>query len=219
MFVLEQVRPAYLEQGYLQVAFGQPQARFTGDPNKPRPDQVLVVIPVKPGPAFHWAGAEWSGMTAFGPDALDGMLGLGVGEIANGNKIQAALDHVRSEYGRLGYLDLEMDAQPVFSEAEAGGNLLHKVTYRIALHEGPQYHMGEMVITGLSLAAERKLLAAWRIQKGQVFDNGFFENVVAELEQHKETVFGDLPLHYDQVGRWLRKNAEAKTVDVLLDFK
>jgi outer membrane protein assembly factor BamA len=126
---------------------------------------------------------------------------------------------VRSEYGRLGYLDLTLDAQPVFSAAQAGGTALHKVLYRISLHEGPQYRMGEMVITGLSLAAERKLLAVWRVQKGEVFDNGFFENLVAELERNKEPVFGDLPVHYDQVGRWLRKNPEAKTVDVLLDFK
>jgi len=221
MFVLEQVRPAYQETGHLQAAFGRPQARFTGDPNKPLPDQVTVVVPVEPGPAFNWAGAEWSGITAFGPDALNSTLGLGLGELANGIKIQAALDRVRAEYGQRGYLDLEMDAKPVFSEVEAAGVRVHTVKYRIALREGAQYHMGEMVITGLSLAAERKLLAAWRIRAGQTFDLGYFENFVAGIEPGKdrEPVFGDLPVHYDEVGRWLRKNTEAKVVDVLLDFK
>ena len=221
MFVLEQVRPAYLEQGRLRVAFGRPTARFTGDPNKPPPDQVTVIIPVEPGPAFNWAGAEWSGITAFGPDALNGILGLGIGELANGNKIQAALDRVQTEYGRRGYLDLQMDTTPAFFDVEAAGIRVHTVKYRIALQEGPQYHMGEMVITGLSLAAERKLIAAWRIPAGQMFDLEYFENFVAQIEPGKdrEPIFGDLPVHYDEVGRWLRKNTEAKVVDVLLDFK
>lgn len=221
MFILEQVRPVYLERGHLQVAFGQPQARFTGDPNKPLADQVLVVIPVEPGPAYNWAGAEWSGIVAFGPDALNGILGLGLGELANGNKIQAALDRVRAEYGAHGYLDLQLDTTPVFSEVEAAGQRVHTVKYRIALQEGPQYRMGKMVITGLSLAAERKLLAAWQIPAGQVFNLGYFENFVAQIEPGKsrEPVFGDLPVHYEELGRWLRKNTEGKVVDVLLDFK
>lgn len=221
MFVLEQVRPAYLERGHLRANFGEPQARFTGDPNKPLSDQVVVLIPVEPGPAFNWAGAEWTGMTAFGPDALNAILGVTLGELANGSKIQGALDRVRAEYGAHGYLDLQLSATPAYAEVEAAGQHVNTVKYRIALQEGPQYHMGQMVITGLSLAAERKLLAAWQVPGGQVFNLGYFENFVAQIEpgRDREPVFGDLPVHYEELGRWLRKNAEAKVVDVLLDFK
>jgi outer membrane protein insertion porin family len=221
MFVLEQARPVYLEKGHLRVAFGRPTARFTGDPNKPLSDQVVVIIPVEPGPVFNWVGAEWSGITAFGPDALNGILGLGIGELADGNKIQAALDRVRAEYGRRGYLDMQMDATPAFFDVEAAGIRVHTVKYRVEIREGLQYRMGEMVITGLSLAAERKLLAAWKIPAGQMFDLGYFDNFVHELEpgRDREPIFGDLPVHYDEVGRWLRKNTEGKVVDVLLDFK
>lgn len=210
LFLREQVRPAYLERGYLQVKFGTPEPRFTGNPNRPLGDNVLVVVPIEPGPVYKWGGAEWSGTTAFGPAALNGYMGLVLGELANGNKIEAAFDRVRNEYVRRGYLDVRVDSETTYDHA--GG----KVSYRAGVTEGAQYRMGEMVITGLSLAAERKLLASWRIPAGEVFDKMYFEDFVAN---GVKLAFGDLPVHYDEIGRWLRPNPQTKTVDVLLDFK
>lgn len=219
VFLREQVRPVYMERGHLRVHFGEPEARFTGDPNKPLPDQVTLVVPIEPGPAYNWAGADWEGLAAFGPNALNAVLGLAIGELANGNKIHVAIERVREEFTSRGYLDVQIEAAPAFSEVEAGGVQLHKAQYRISVNEGQQYRMGQIILTGLSLSAERKLLAAWHIPPGEIFNQVQFENFVTQLENKKENVFGDLPVHYDEVGRWLRRNPETKTVDVLLDFK
>jgi len=210
MFLQEQVRPVYLEAGHLEVHFGKPKALFTGNPNRPLENSVLVRIPVEPGPVYKWNGAQWTGNAAFGPAALNGYLRITLGEVADGNKIMAAIEHVRQEYWRRGFLDLKIEALPEFDEAAS------KVTYRMRVSEGPQYRLGEMVITGLSLAAERKLLAAWRIPQGEIFDKMYFEDFV---ENGVKPAFGDLPVHFDQLGRWLRTHPETKTVDVLLDFK
>jgi outer membrane protein assembly factor BamA len=216
LFVREQVLPVYLEHGYLGVRFAAPEARFTGNPNQPLPEHVLASVAVDAGPAYHWGGAEWSGNSAFGPAALDGFLGMTPGEVANGLKIQAGLDRVRVEYGRRGYLDAQLDAEHVFTRTEVAGIPVSLAAYRVRIAEGPQYRMGELVITGLSLAAERKLVAAWRIGRGEVFDKVYFEEFV---ERGAKQAFGDLPAHYDQIGHWLRTNPENSAVDVLLDFK
>lgn len=213
MFLNEQVRPVYFERGHLRVAFGRPQSKFTGDPNKPLGDTVLVEVPVDPGPAYAWAGAKWSGNTAFGEAALEVALGLRRGELANGVRLQAGLDRLRDEYGQRGFLDVDVAATPQFNDAAKS------VTYAIAIREGPQYRMGEMIITGLSLTAERRLRENWHVPAGQVFDRVYFEAFVSKLESDRPSIFGDLPIHYEEVGRWLRANAETKTVDVLLDFK
>lgn len=211
VFLREQVRPVYLERGHLRVHFGPPEARFTGNPNQALPDNVLLLVPIEPGPAYQWGGAEWTGATAFGPAALNSYLGIVLGEVANGNKIVAAFEHVRNEYGRTGYLDAKVEPAAVYEDKTS------TVRYRVRVTEGVQYHMGQMIITGLSLAAERKLAAAWRIPAGEVFDRLYFEDFV---ENGVKLAFGDLPVHYEEpIGRWLRTNPAAKTVDVLLDFK
>jgi hypothetical protein len=75
------------------------------------------------------------------------------------------------------------------------------------------------VLTGLSLAAERRLQQMWPTAAGAVFDKTLFENFLTNLESHPSDIFGDLPLHYDSVGHWLRTDPDKHLVDVLLDFK
>ena len=89
----------------------------------------------------------------------------------------------------------------------------------MSIHEGPQYRFGKMVLTGLSPGAEKKLHAAWPIPPGEVFDKTKYEEVLTKLQLHQEQIFGELPLHYETVGHWLQPDSNARTVDVLLDFK
>ena len=89
----------------------------------------------------------------------------------------------------------------------------------MSIQEGPQYRFGKMILTGISPAAERKLHAAWPIAAGELFDKTKFEELLTKLQSHQELVFGELPVHYDNVGHWLQTDTAKGTVDVLLDFK
>jgi len=213
VFSGEQVRPLYLGQGHLRVRFGRPLTRFTGDPNRPLPDSVLVIVPIEPGPVYRFGGVEWTGMAAFGPAALNEFLGLKTGEVADGIKIAAAWARVQEEYGRRGYVEMILEPKPLFDEA------VQRVIYRVSITEGAAYGMGELVLTGLSLAAENKLREAWRLLRGEIFDRSYFEKFLVKLEKGGAEIFGDLPIHYEQTGHWLRTNPNTRTVDVLLDFK
>ncbi len=213
VFANEQVRPVYLERGHLRVRVGKPEAQFTGNPDRPLPDNVVVAVPIEPGPTYAWGGAEWHGNQAVETPELNELLGLRAGETADGMKIAAGWLHVQNEYGRRGYLDVKIQPEPRYDDAAK------RVSYRVVINEGPAYRMGELVITGLSLAAENKLRGTWRLAPGQVFDRDYFEQFLARLEKGGTELFGDLPVHYDQAGHWLRNNPETHTVDVLLDFK
>lgn len=213
LFVSEQVRPIYLERGQVRVRFGTPEVRFTGSPAKPA-ETVRVIVPIQPGPAFRWNGARWLGNRALPVSVLDSLLALKPNEIANGNKINTALARVEDEYGRRGYLDVKLTPKAEFDDAKA------LVRYDITvLSEGPQYHMGELVITGLSVVAERRLRAAWPIAASAIFDRTQYEALLAKLQKPNPEIFGEIPLHYDEAGHWLRTDASRGVVDVLLDFK
>jgi outer membrane protein assembly factor BamA len=210
VFAAEQVRPIYLSQGFLQVQFGPPEARFSGDPNHPDLGRVIVIVPVKPGPRSDWGGAKWSGETVFDAAALDRMIGLSPGQPADGLAIQAGWEKIRQAYGAKGYLDLSLDAEPVYDTAKS------TVSYNVKVSEGEPYRMGKLVITNLSLEAEKRVRKDWLLHEGQTFDLGYFHSFLTDIA--KEALAG-LPVHYQHIGRFLQRNEKKHTVDVLLDFE
>jgi hypothetical protein len=76
--------------------------------------------------------------------------------------------------------------------------------------------MGQLVLTGLAVDAEKRLRAAWRIPEGQVFDQTYYDFF---LSQGIAENLKGLPAASDKVGHFLQKNPQNKTVDVMLDFE
>jgi outer membrane protein assembly factor BamA len=128
-------------------------------------------------------------------------------------QIESGWDRARDEYGHQGYLDAKID--PVVSYDDQA----HTVSYRVAVVESAQYQFNNMVLTGLSLASEGRIRQKWPTAAGAVFDKALFEKFLITLESHPAEIFGDLPVHYDTVGHWLRRDTDKHLVDVLLDFK
>jgi outer membrane protein insertion porin family len=213
LFISEQVRPVYLQKGFLRAKLGPPEVRLTGNPNQKLPEQIPVFVPVVPGPVYRWKGEQWSGNNALSTFTLSALLGLKAGDVADGMAIEAAWDRVREEYGQRGYLDAKLDPVPSFDDQA------HTVSYNAKIEEAKQYHFGALVLTGISAAGEHRIREAWPIPAGEIFDKTKYEEYLIKLQTHPERIFGDLPIHYDTVGHWLQTDADKGTVDVLLDFK
>jgi outer membrane protein assembly factor BamA len=213
LFVQEQVRPLYLTNGHLRVRFDPPRPGFTTSPDQPLPSQVAVVLPIDPGPAFRLADVNWTGNTVLNAGPLDSLVTLKRGDVADGMALAAVWQRVEREYARRGYVDAKVNPQPEFSDAQSA------VSYIVAIDEGPQYRMGQLVITGLSLDAERAVRAAWRLFPGNVFDGAYVEDLLAKLEKPTPEIFGRLPVHYSQVGHLLEPGEQAGTMDVMIDFQ
>lgn len=211
LFAFEHVRPLYLERGHLRVNFPPAQARFTGDPRKPLENSVLAIVPIEPGMVYRWGGITWSGSQALSAEVLDSFVAVPVGLPANGMRVAESWEKVRAEYGRRGYVEAKLAPAAQYDDAP------QRVSYRVQVEEGLQYRMGDLVITGLSVLAERKLRAAWPIEPGAIFDRMVLDRFLVDCESKK--VFGDYVVHYDEVGHMLRTNGGTRTVDVLIDFK
>jgi outer membrane protein insertion porin family len=183
------------------------------DINDPKQNAVDLSIPINPGPVYSWKGVSWQGNAAMESPSLDGVVELKTGDIADGMKIEALWQKIESYYGQHGYLDVKLSAEPQFDDAA------HQISYRVTISEGPQYRMGDMVITGLSLDAEKRLRQAWQISPGQIFDDGYYQLHMKILSKPSRDIFGELPVHYNEFGHLLRPDSNRHTVDVLLDFK
>jgi outer membrane protein assembly factor BamA len=213
IFLAESIRPIYLEKGFLRAKIGPAQVRLSGDPNKKFPEAIPVYVPCTPGAVYHWKEAAWHGNSVVSSETLNHALKMKPGDIADGMIIEGGWDHVREAYGQQGYLEAKVD--PVASYDDQA----HTVSYNVAIVEGKQYRYHEMTITGMSATGERMIREAWPIKSGDVMDKTVFEQFLTQLESHRDTIFKDLPVHYDSVGHWLQTNPENGTVDALLDFK
>jgi outer membrane protein assembly factor BamA len=210
LFELEQVRPVYLAHGFLRVQFGTPNAQLAGGAKDAPSDRVTVLAPVERGPVYNWNGVTWKGNYAVPADALDDLIKLNTGDVADGMKIQAGLDGVRDIYSGRGFLDVKVLAIPKFDDTEK------RVSYSISIDEGPQYHMGNLILTGLSVDGEKRIREAWKIPAASVFDKTAYENFV-DLGIKK--AFAGLPYRYEKIGRFLQENAQESKVDVMIDFQ
>ena len=213
VFLTEQIRPAFLQKGFLRAKLGPPEVRLTGNPNKKLPEQIPVYVPVNPGAVYHWKGVEWSGNSVLSTITLTSSAGLKAGDVADGMAMEAGWDRVREEYGRRGYMQAKVEPTATYDDTA------HTVAYHVHIEEGKPFRFGSMVITGLSINADKHLRDAWPIPPGELFDKVKYEEFLTKLQAHSTEIFKDLPIHYDEVGHWLQANDAKGTVDVLLDFK
>ena len=213
LFLTESVRPVYLQKGLLRAKLGPPEVRLSGNPNQKLPDEIPVYVPVVPGPAYHWKSVQWTNNKVLSTFTLADALGLKSGDVADGMAIEAGWDRVREEYGRLGYLEAQVDPRPAYDDQA------HTISYTANVQEGLQYRLGEIILTGISPTGERRVRETFPIPRGEIFDKMKFEEYLTTLQAHPSRVFNDLPIRYDSVGHWLRTDAAKGTVDVLLDFK
>ena len=207
LFEFEQVRPIYLSHGFLNARFGPISAHVVDSGSNPR---VAVVAPVDPGPAFTWRAPKFSGNSAVSTLELDTLVPLHEGEVANGVKAEGGWEAIRNAFGERGYLDVVLTPTPDFDDSAK------TVAYSVAITEGPQYHMGKLVLTGLSLEGEKRIREVWKIPQGAVFNRSVYDEFVTE--GIKEAFYG-LPVHYEKIGRFLQENPKDATVDVLVDFQ
>jgi outer membrane protein assembly factor BamA len=116
-------------------------------------------------------------------------------------------------YGRQGYLDFRVRPTPEFDDNS------RKVTYKIEVREGPQYRMGSLLFKGLTERAAKALRTAWRLERGEVFDQGyvdeFFKKDIRNAVQSLYEERGGKPPRIDIK---LNPNKENLTVDVTLEL-
>ena len=213
LFENEQVRPLYLSAGQIRVKFDAPVLQLSDASGGNVSSTIVVQIPITPGPVFHFSNAKWTGNTALDEAALSRLVAVEAGDPADGMRLAEGWQQVELEYGHRGYLDAKVSPAPQFNEANS------TVAYNVKITEGAQYRMGELVITGLSVDAERRLRNAWRLAPGEVFDKTFLDSTLAKLEKPTVAIFGELPVHYEKMGNWLRPNLQDHVVDVLIDFQ
>jgi outer membrane protein assembly factor BamA len=210
IFEFEQVRPIYLTHAYLRVEFDPPVAKFPTPPSNPLSGAVTVTAQIKAGPAYKWAGVAWSGNAGVSNADLDSVVQILKGDLADGNQVQAVWERVLAKYQQNGFLSVDLKPTPHFDDARGD------VSYAVQVTEGPQYHMRDLVLTGLSVEGERRIRRAFPIPQDALFDKTAYDIFA---QKGMAAAFAGLPVHYEKIGKFLQLDPPNAKVDVLLDFQ
>jgi outer membrane protein assembly factor BamA len=184
--------PIYREVGNLRASFGEP----VGKPEKNGScEGVDLTIPVNEGAVYSWASAQWSGNQVLSAQELDAALGIKPGEIANGKKFDKGLSEIQRAYGKHGHIQVRMNPTPEFDDSGP------RVTFKIAVNEGPQYRMGTVEFKGFSSDDAAMLGKKWNLKSGEVYDQSyagrFFRDdareIVSRLAQERQAHGKPLP--------------------------
>ncbi len=159
--------PLYNRRGFLRARFSKPHAALATAQQTDWSASIVVSIPVEEGPGFVWDGATWSGNRVLATADLDAKLAMKRGEVADGEKIERGLNDVHKAYGSLGYMQANFLTQQVLDDSA------RRAQYRVTISEGQQYHMGVVTFSGLSTGTASRLMKAWKLKPGDVFDASY----------------------------------------------
>jgi outer membrane translocation and assembly module TamA len=199
------IRADFQDRGYFKVVVDNLQAQ----PLDPEKHRMLVTFHVDEGEQYR------AGDISFGSDNADRSLvipeselrqqfQLRTGDLFNADQVRSGFDRLKRLYGAQGYADVTVT--PNFSVSDKN----RSIAITIHVHEGNQYHVGSFDVRGLD-SKTKELLEA-RMQPGSLFNGPLLK---ALFDQGKATIGANVSLG-DVVH--VKRNAQAGTVDVLLDF-
>jgi outer membrane protein assembly factor BamA len=198
------VRPIYLQQGFLKVAFAINQARVVTD--SPEQTDVEVQLPIEEGAQYKLTNIEWTGNEVFPAAKLTSLLHVQTGKPANQVQIEEDLKSVTKLYGTRGYVRANPELRSQLDDAQ------NTVAYTINVKEGQRYTMGEVDLEGLDEKTKARVREDWKLRQGEPYDASYSSRFLHDCMQ-------DLPREV----QWYMKVEEAvndddKTVDVTLRF-
>lgn len=177
LFAASNLLPIYRELGQLKAAFSPPLAK--AEASATCKNGVELTIPVDEGHIYKWDKADWTGNNALTSHELDALLGMRMGQPANGIKLDQAPKEIQKAYGRKGYLLVRVNSAPEFNEQA------QSVAYKMNIVEGPQFRMGRLIPRGFSDAETNRINSKWELKTGEIFDTGY-------LEEFSKKAFGEI---------------------------
>jgi len=164
--------PIYLERGYLKATFADAQPKIVQD--TPQETLVDVNVGVTPGLQYKMSELQLSGYKAFEAEKLRALIHLQLWRPANTIQLGRDLDEIKKLYGTRGYMAATIKPTPQFDDANS------TVRYLLEFHEGDVYKMGDLEIQGLDTRTTARLVDAWKLRGGDVYDSSYPMQFVKE---------------------------------------
>jgi outer membrane protein assembly factor BamA len=193
--------PQYQMRGFLKAAFGDPvvqlQDRSTG--------AVTVQVPVKEGLQYKLSAVQWAENMVFSNNDLSKPLRCKPGQALNQLQLEEDLGGISKIYGTRGYMEAHLVPKFTFDDAA------QTVNTEIDVHEGDQYHIGEVQFAGMTESAAAPLRKLWKLHPGDPYDSSYPPFFLTQAAMNFD--LSHMKISVDE-----RPRRETKTVDVTFHF-
>jgi outer membrane protein insertion porin family len=189
---LQNVKNIYLDAGYKDVEFGDPQII-------PKGNRVTIKIPVKEGVVHTFGEVTVAGNTVFNEKQIIGDWPLTKGETLSRRPIANRIELFEELYRRSGYIYAFIN--PEYEEVD--GNV---VNVRIQVFEGDQFRLGRLEFQGNTVTKDKVLRRELFLDEGDIMDMETFKASMYKLGQLGYFKITDNPD--------FKVNQDSKTVDI-----
>jgi outer membrane translocation and assembly module TamA len=204
-FASNNIRPIYLNQGYLHVVLEKGQA--TPISTSPELAKVRITVPIEEGSVYRLAALNWPGSDILPAAAAPKLYLLKPGDVLNQDLLKKSLSNVGSAYFAKGFLKATIKANPTFDEAA------QTITYDIAVVPGELYHLRNVEFKNLSDAQLQKVKEVWKLRAGDVYDPTYPPNFLVSNRNSLRFLDGWSAI-------WTQKiYDDEKAVDVVMTFR
>jgi outer membrane protein assembly factor BamA len=128
---------------------------------------VSAALAVNEGSVYAFAKSAWTGNRVLDAAALDALLAMKPGEVADSYKIEAGLVQIRRAYAKNGYLMATTSSAPRLDDTSK------RAEFEMKVEEGPQFTMGSLEFAGLAEADVNRLRKNWKLPAGVPYDSTY----------------------------------------------
>ncbi len=190
---LNNVRNFMRSKGYLQSRIGEPRVEGLGKRRTgfflPLPflssiDETLrVIVPVTEGKLFRIGEIKIEGNSIFSEQAIQSVIGLRSGDVANGKRVSEALfENLKKLYGSQGFIQYSAEPEPTFKENPQNPNE-GIVDFNITIVEGRQFTLRKLEFVGNTFTRDNVLRREVLINEGDIYSQNYFEVSVLRINQ------------------------------------
>ena len=193
-FDLRHVDNYMRSKGYLQARHGEPRVegigkRRTGFPILPLPflssvdEGLRVTVPIMEGRIYRIGEMKIEGNSIFSEDAIKAVIGLGKGDIANGEKIGKALfENLKKYYGQQGFIEYTAEPTPTFKDNPQKPDE-GIVDFVITIEEGKQFTLRRLEFIGNTFTRDNVLRREVLLNEGDIYNQSAWEYSIIKLNQ------------------------------------
>ena len=163
----------YRNQGYLDVMIPREKIEMT----YPKPDQLVLTIPVEEGQCYNVGKIEFEGNKLYTSDQLMGALYLRTSAPYSPLGLESSVQSIRDSYGQLGYLEADVDVQRVANVEEG------TVDLQFSIEENGKFYVESILLEGNTKTKSNVILRELALAPGDLFDSVRMQASEARLKQ------------------------------------
>lgn len=157
---IERIRNLYFDHGYIQVAVGEPEIRFTNDGKG-----MIITIPISEGDQYTVSSVEVTGNEVFDDTEIKKLITLTPGEPFSKKTLRKDIFSISELYSENGYALVTVTPDLIPDESEK----LVKVNLKI--DEGDRYRIGRIEIFGNTRTRDKVIRREVKLDEGDIYNS------------------------------------------------